>query len=282
MPASRSSLLVRRHGGLLRRQGAQTQRTMNGVLRWASRPPTTGSQSGCSSEPNMPSPGSRLMFCRGIPIGPTSRRCSKSSSRFSPTAAKVLLLLLSNDPTALSVALADNGERVHRMRCVPFRKMPVDRFAPLRGKFDICLLELPETDLRIRGRTNRPYCAADENWRSDCRLSATNHRLIEREVNSALLMAIAQGSSRSDPFRGRSDRRSIRAGECSATVGAPRNGGVCGKLMSFGPLIGRPDFDARRRLVARRCHSLATWMLYVQHVDTTASSVATIQVLSCD
>ena len=46
------------------------------------------------------------------------------------------------------MALADNGERVYRMRCVPFMKMPIERLAPLRGKFDICLLELPETDLR--------------------------------------------------------------------------------------------------------------------------------------
>ena len=58
------------------------------------------------------------------------------------------LLMLSNEPTAFSVALADNGERVYRMRCVPFMKMPIERLAPLRGKFDICLLELPETDLR--------------------------------------------------------------------------------------------------------------------------------------
>jgi hypothetical protein len=58
------------------------------------------------------------------------------------------LLTLSNGPTALSVALADNGERTHRMRSVPFLKVPVERLAPLRGAFDICLLELAETDLR--------------------------------------------------------------------------------------------------------------------------------------
>ena len=58
------------------------------------------------------------------------------------------LLILSNGPTAFSVALADNGERTHRMRCVPFMKMPVERLAPLRETFDICLLELAETDLR--------------------------------------------------------------------------------------------------------------------------------------
>jgi Methyltransferase domain len=58
------------------------------------------------------------------------------------------LLMLSNEPTAFSLALADSGERVHRMRCVPFLKSPVERFAPLRGKFDLCLLQLPEVDLR--------------------------------------------------------------------------------------------------------------------------------------
>jgi hypothetical protein len=58
------------------------------------------------------------------------------------------LLMLSNEPTVFSVALADSGERVYRMRCVPFMKTPVKRLAPLRGKFDVCLLELPETELR--------------------------------------------------------------------------------------------------------------------------------------
>ena len=58
------------------------------------------------------------------------------------------LLLLSNEPTALSLALADNGERVHRLRCMPFLKMPVERHAALKGKIDICLVELAETDLR--------------------------------------------------------------------------------------------------------------------------------------
>jgi hypothetical protein len=58
------------------------------------------------------------------------------------------LLMLSNEPTAFTVALADNGERVHRMRCVPFLKTLPERYLPLHGKFDICLLELPETDLR--------------------------------------------------------------------------------------------------------------------------------------
>jgi 2-polyprenyl-3-methyl-5-hydroxy-6-metoxy-1,4-benzoquinol methylase len=58
------------------------------------------------------------------------------------------LLMLSNEPTAFSLSLADSGERVHRMRCIPFLQTPPDRFAPLHGKFDLCLLELPEADLR--------------------------------------------------------------------------------------------------------------------------------------
>jgi 2-polyprenyl-3-methyl-5-hydroxy-6-metoxy-1,4-benzoquinol methylase len=58
------------------------------------------------------------------------------------------LLILSNEPTAFTLALADNGERVHRMRCVPFMKSHAERYLPLHEKFDLCLLELPETDLR--------------------------------------------------------------------------------------------------------------------------------------
>jgi hypothetical protein len=59
------------------------------------------------------------------------------------------LLILSNEPTAFSLLLADSGERVHRMRCAPFLQAPPDRFAPLQRKFDLCLLELPETDMRF-------------------------------------------------------------------------------------------------------------------------------------
>ena len=40
------------------------------------------------------------------------------------TDPKVRLLLLSNEPTAFSVALADSGERVHRLRCGPFLQSP--------------------------------------------------------------------------------------------------------------------------------------------------------------
>src|ERR1700733_766368 len=58
------------------------------------------------------------------------------------------MLMLSNEPTAFSLTVADSGERVHRMRCVPFLQMPRERFVPLHGRFDLCLLELAETDLR--------------------------------------------------------------------------------------------------------------------------------------
>jgi 2-polyprenyl-3-methyl-5-hydroxy-6-metoxy-1,4-benzoquinol methylase len=61
------------------------------------------------------------------------------------------MLMLSNEPTAFNLALADSGERVHRMRCAPFLQAPRQRFAPLQGTFDLCLLELPETDLRHGG-----------------------------------------------------------------------------------------------------------------------------------
>ena len=61
------------------------------------------------------------------------------------------MLLLSNEPTAFSVALADNGERTHRLRCRPFLKNPPERYERLHGKFDLCLLELSETDMEDGG-----------------------------------------------------------------------------------------------------------------------------------
>jgi hypothetical protein len=60
----------------------------------------------------------------------------------------VRLLILSNETTVFSLSLADSGERVHRMRCIPFLQSPPERFAPLHEKFGLCLLELPEADMR--------------------------------------------------------------------------------------------------------------------------------------
>jgi hypothetical protein len=61
------------------------------------------------------------------------------------------LLLLSNEPTAFSVALADSGERTRRLRCRPFLRTPPERYARLHGMFDLCLLELSETDMEDGG-----------------------------------------------------------------------------------------------------------------------------------
>jgi hypothetical protein len=56
------------------------------------------------------------------------------------------LLTLSNEVTALSLALADSGERVVRARCAPFMQNP-GRYEPLHESFDLCLLELHEEEL---------------------------------------------------------------------------------------------------------------------------------------
>jgi hypothetical protein len=63
----------------------------------------------------------------------------------------VRLLLLSNEPTAFSVALVDSGERTRRLRCRPFLRNAPERYAQLHGKFDLCLLELSETDMEDGG-----------------------------------------------------------------------------------------------------------------------------------
>jgi hypothetical protein len=65
---------------------------------------------------------------------------------------RACLLLLSNEPTALSLALADGGERVHRLRCNPFLQKDPQRYVGLYGKFDFCLLELTEIDMRYGDR----------------------------------------------------------------------------------------------------------------------------------
>jgi methyltransferase family protein len=59
---------------------------------------------------------------------------------------KQRLLLLSNEATHLSLALADNGERVLRSRCVSFTQH-LERYQSLRNNFDLCLVELREKEL---------------------------------------------------------------------------------------------------------------------------------------
>jgi Methyltransferase domain len=57
------------------------------------------------------------------------------------------LLVLSNEPTVFSVALADSGERVRRLRCGPLLHSPLERYQPLQDHFDVCLLELAEDEM---------------------------------------------------------------------------------------------------------------------------------------
>jgi Methyltransferase domain len=57
------------------------------------------------------------------------------------------LLLLSNEPTPFTVALADSGERVDRLRCTPFLENRPERYGPMLGRFDLCLLELSEGEM---------------------------------------------------------------------------------------------------------------------------------------
>jgi hypothetical protein len=61
------------------------------------------------------------------------------------------LLMLSNEPTAFTVALADGGDRVHRLRCALFLRNPSERYEAIRGKFDLCLLELREGEMAQGG-----------------------------------------------------------------------------------------------------------------------------------
>lgn len=57
------------------------------------------------------------------------------------------LLIISDVPTAFTVALADNGERVVRKQLAPFLRSLPDRYRPFRNHFNLCLLELTEHDL---------------------------------------------------------------------------------------------------------------------------------------
>jgi SAM-dependent methyltransferase len=58
------------------------------------------------------------------------------------------LLMVSNAPTAFSVALADSGDRVRRLRGMPFLQSFPERYEAMHGTFDFCLLELSEGDMQ--------------------------------------------------------------------------------------------------------------------------------------
>lgn len=61
------------------------------------------------------------------------------------------LLILSNEPNAYSTALADSGERVNRFLCEPFLRNLPERYKPMHGRFDLCLVQLSEGEM-ARGR----------------------------------------------------------------------------------------------------------------------------------
>ena len=84
------------------------------------------------------------------PAWPDFRTVSNEIRTFY-TEPKQRMLMLSNEPTPFSVALADNGERVHRLRCHPFLKNPSERYERLRGEFDLCLIEIDEQYMRDGG-----------------------------------------------------------------------------------------------------------------------------------
>jgi hypothetical protein len=81
------------------------------------------------------------------PVWPDYRAVLKELNDFFIDRKKQLLML-SHGPTAFSLALADGGERVRRLRCMPFLQMAPERFRPMHGKFDLCLLELSEGDMQ--------------------------------------------------------------------------------------------------------------------------------------
>ena len=150
-PASRALIAAIRIGTAPWRrsttQPGASSATTNGVMRSAFPPQITGLRNGCFGVPNTRSCGKPPHVLPWHPDWPDFKTVLDELKPFFNDRSQ-RLLMLSNEPTAFTVALADNGERVHRMRCVPFLKMKARQYAPLEGKFDCCLLELPETDLR--------------------------------------------------------------------------------------------------------------------------------------
>jgi len=62
------------------------------------------------------------------------------------------LLLVTSEATSLSVALKHRGERVHQWLCMTLLQRPLERYLRLRGTFDLCFLELSESDLKLGDR----------------------------------------------------------------------------------------------------------------------------------
>jgi 2-polyprenyl-3-methyl-5-hydroxy-6-metoxy-1,4-benzoquinol methylase len=57
------------------------------------------------------------------------------------------LLLVSNSPNVFTMSLSASGERVHRVRCAALLEGRADRYDPLAGSFDICLVALSEGEM---------------------------------------------------------------------------------------------------------------------------------------
>jgi hypothetical protein len=182
------------------------------------------------------------------------------------------MLMLSNEPTAISLSFADRGERVHRMRCVPFLQAPPERFAPLQRRFDLCLLELPESDLRYGGQlvnritplmksnsqiivsiVNRRILARREDSRSfDENVTFQSARLISYGVVPAEVRFVPANIARRLVRRGMASLRILMSGQHALSVPLAIIGGG---LLTGLSLIGNLDSLRPIRRVSGRGHT---------------------------
>ena len=57
------------------------------------------------------------------------------------------ILLVSDLPTAITTALADDGERVGRLRITSFLKRSANKYTSMHGRFNTCLIELSDEEI---------------------------------------------------------------------------------------------------------------------------------------
>jgi 2-polyprenyl-3-methyl-5-hydroxy-6-metoxy-1,4-benzoquinol methylase len=58
------------------------------------------------------------------------------------------VLLVSDIPTIFTASLIDGGERMMRLRQTPFLQAPAETFEPLFGSFNVCLVEVTESEMQ--------------------------------------------------------------------------------------------------------------------------------------
>lgn len=198
------------------------------------------------------------------------------------------LLMVSNAPTIFTVSFADSGERAYRLRLGPLLQSPPERYEPMEGRFNLCLVELSEGEM----------AQGDELIDRIVPLMKFGGRILV-VINNRRLIGEAKGFANGVSFHG---ARFIRSGASLSELRflpasrlrwmVHRGMARLRDLVNRSPVIGVPtmifgggflailsllgNFDALRRTRSKPPRGIASSVLMTLRVDTRQANDAHI------